>query len=277
MTCFLCGSHKAKLIGRCRDNHNIRVMLCECGLVYLDPIQEKNYLDDSMEESTPRSVVVPTMAEANNERRLEYCRTLFFSNTMNILDYGPGQGMFLKTLKENGLYRLYSYETCISCHKNLDKISIRIGDIKKTELKFDLITMFHVIEHVLNPVELLNNIHDILAPGGKLVIETPSAEDALITLYDCEAFKKFTYWSYHPYLYNVKTMNTLMSKTKFGKSDCGQVQLYPMSNHMYWLRYGKPNGHLVYWTLSDLELTRRYTELLKEKSMCDTLMMTVGK
>jgi 2-polyprenyl-3-methyl-5-hydroxy-6-metoxy-1,4-benzoquinol methylase len=39
---------------------------------------------------------------------------------------------------------------------------------------FDLIVLTHVLEHCLDPVQALRNATALLAPGGKLVVETPN-------------------------------------------------------------------------------------------------------
>lgn len=45
----------------------------------------------------------------------------------------------------------------------------------KTEL-FDVIIMNHVIEHLNDPIEVLEQCHALLKPGGQLWIETPNID-----------------------------------------------------------------------------------------------------
>lgn len=72
--------------------------------------------------------------------------------------------------------------------------------VTKQNKNYDLITAFHVVEHLPDPRTTLKELSSLLSPEGYLIIEVPSSEDALITLYDCDAFQKFTYWSQHLYL-----------------------------------------------------------------------------
>ena len=67
--------------------------------------------------------------------------------------------------------------------------------------KFDLITAFHVVEHLQDPIEIVAMLGSLLTDDGHLVVEVPSADDALLTLYSCDAFQNFTYWSQHLYSY----------------------------------------------------------------------------
>ena len=48
------------------------------------------------------------------------------------------------------------------------------------EAKFDLITMFHVIEHQENPVHFLSSTLDFLNDGGHIVVEYPDVDRRLL-------------------------------------------------------------------------------------------------
>ena len=48
------------------------------------------------------------------------------------------------------------------------------------ERKYDLITAFHVIEHLQDPRKILENLKEFLSLEGFIVVEVPSASDALL-------------------------------------------------------------------------------------------------
>ena len=56
----------------------------------------------------------------------------------------------------------------------------------------DVITMFHVLEQLTDPIVLLGH-YASLTLSGRIIIEVPHARDALFTLYHCDAFKSFTF------------------------------------------------------------------------------------
>lgn len=56
----------------------------------------------------------------------------------------------------------------------------------------DLAIMFHVIEHVADPVRVVRRIAEWLSPGGALVIETPNLDS-----WDARLFKKQWWGGYH--------------------------------------------------------------------------------
>jgi SAM-dependent methyltransferase len=53
-----------------------------------------------------------------------------------------------------------------------------VGDVLEAPFvaaRFDLVTAFHVLEHVVDPVAVVRRMVDWLAPGGLLVVEVPNA------------------------------------------------------------------------------------------------------
>ena len=48
---------------------------------------------------------------------------------------------------------------------------------------------------------MLKELAACLKNGGRLVVEVPSSEDALLTLYKNDAFQHFSYWSQHLFLF----------------------------------------------------------------------------
>ena len=138
--------------------------------------------------------------------------------------------------------------------------------------KIDLITAFHVIEHLQDPRKILENLKKFLSLEGFIVVEVPSASDALLLLYECEAFQNFTYWSQHLYLFNAKTLETLVQQSGLKVISIQQYQRYPLSNHLYWLSKGKPGGH-KFWSFLDSPLLQQaYADTLARIGRCDTLI-----
>ncbi len=114
---------------------------------------------------------------------------------------------------------------------------------------YDLITAFHVVEHLIDPRATLKELAARLKDGGRLVIEVPSSEDALLTLYENDAFQRFTYWSQHLYLLNAKTLSQLATQAGLRVVSIKQFQRYPLSNHLHWLSRNRPGGH-KHWSFS---------------------------
>lgn len=105
-----------------------------------------------------------------------------------------------------------------------------------------------------------------------MIIEVPSSEDALLTLFDCNSFQRFTYWSQHLFLFNSKTLEQLATQAGLKVIALQQYQRYPLSNHLHWLSQGKPGGHQKWSFLNSPILTESYANTLAALGKCDTLI-----
>lgn len=136
---------------------------------------------------------------------------------------------------------------------------------------FDLITAFHVVEHLPDPISLIRKLATKLKPDGCLVVEVPNSEDALLRLYRSKAFSEFTYWSCHLYLFNTSTLKNLMEKSGLKTYFIKHIQRYPLSNHLYWLSSGRPGGHKAY-SIFNKEIDLHYEAALASIGMTDTII-----
>ena len=93
-----------------------------------------------------------------------------------------------------------------------------------------------------------------------------------MTLYDCEPFQNFSYWSQHLFLFNNKTLEYLVEKSGLKLVSLENYQRYSISNHLHWLSKGLPNGHNLWDFLDSKELNDSYSETLKRLKKTDTLI-----
>ena len=210
-------------------------------------------------------------------RRVEAIRILSLNHKVNsILDFGSGNGEMISALSEHFTVEGLEPEEqarakCVSEGK---KVSASIEELVESSAKFDLIALFHVVEHFYNPKIEFERIYDLLNPGGLLILETPNSEDALLTIYENEAFSNFTYWSHHPMLHSSLSLTNLVSAARFSNIEVKTVQRYGLANHLYWLTHQKAGGH-VYWENRFSQITETsYAQDLIEQGKADTLWLT---
>jgi 2-polyprenyl-3-methyl-5-hydroxy-6-metoxy-1,4-benzoquinol methylase len=196
-----------------------------------------------------------------------------------ILDFGCGNGKFLELSKEQSNSKqtigIELDKEAVKCLKDVG-LECYESTEELPEVNFDLVFMFHVIEHLSEPEMVLESLFRHVAKNGRIIIETPNADDALLSIYNCEKFADFTYWSPHIYLYNEDTLTKMLENAGFTIIEREQEQRYPLANHLRWLAKGLPGGGIKeFQELNDQKLNRAYAEVLKELKACDTLVFTI--
>lgn len=283
MKCYLCQNISfTTRPGEVRDNPSVKVIECDsCGLVTLNSfnqISDRHYEEGKMhsEETPIRTWTQET--EIDDQRRFDFFKSKITGK--KILDFGCGNGGFLiKTLpltsKSEGLEleeRLQDYFKDVNL-----KVWRSLEDAKENNCRnYDLITAFHVFEHLSDPIEVLVDLSKLLLPGGEIIIEVPSSDDALLTLYKNAAFSNFTYWSQHLYLFNSNTMKDMVNKSGLKLNWVKQIQRYSLSNHLHWLSTGKPGGQKAWPFLNDSQLDIAYGQQLASVGKCDTIMASIS-
>ena len=134
-----------------------------------------------------------------------------------------------------------------------------------------------MLEHLADPVQILTKLSAKLNKDGKIIIEVPNANDALLTLYKSKPFSEFTYWSCHLYLFTERNLLNLAQKGGLKADYIKQIQRYSLANHLYWLSMGKPNGHKKWCFIDSNKLNRAYEAQLASLGFCDTLMACFSK
>lgn len=280
MHCYFCGpSSLTSRKGKVRDNPNLRILECSnCGLVFLNDF--KHITDDFYKKSGMHGVEKVSMEDwlaetaEDDERRFKTFKNFFKKKTL--LDFGCGAGGFLLRAEN------YAQKVC-GIELEARVLSYWAGKfdiydcLEKLRKNFDIITAFHVIEHLPDPIKTLKCLGKKLNKNGKIIIEVPNSEDALLTLYDCEDFQNFTYWSQHLYLFSMPTLLKLIDLAGFKPIFIDHVQRYPISNHLYWLSQGLPGGHLKWPFLNSLELSGAYSKNLAKIGKTDTLIAVIEK
>jgi len=276
--CYLCNSSETILRkGKVRDSDSLKVMECNsCGLVFLssfDHIQEKDYVESAMLGSDQSFSEWLKESEKDDRRRHSYLEDLIIGKT--VLDFGSGAGGFLSKCKSLAS-RVSGIELDKQVRKYYEQNNIEyFPDIHSipVERKFDLITAFHVVEHLKEPAKILTQLSLFLKDEkSQMIVEVPSSDDALLTIYENEGFQNFTYWSFHLYLFNQITMRALGEKAGLKINYIKHVQRYSLSNHLHWLAKDKPGGHKDWHFLSNQNLDKEYGQILAEIGKTDTII-----
>lgn len=95
---------------------------------------------------------------------------------IKILDYGCSYSVFLEVAKGLGAEVLgvdYSSEA-VTYGRHVGVVVLAPSDLKNLDQRFDVSRFSHVLEHLINPVEVLQSLSPLLNPKGIVYITQPS-------------------------------------------------------------------------------------------------------
>lgn len=259
-----------------RDREDVSVLQCELSKVFL--LSSTNHIDFSHYQNKKvndrKTDIARTLLDS--ERRKEELQSLMINKIW--LDVGTGAGGVLDVLSPFTA-ETWAVEPQKDMRARLNEIGYkafeRIEEVPDNH--FDVISLFHVFEHITEPISFLNVLKEKLKPGGKMIIEVPHAEDILLTMLDLEAFKKFTFWSEHLILHTRKSLEAFVMEAGMKVQSIQGIQRYPLSNHLFWLKNEKPGGHMKWSELDSEELHTAYANTLKRLNRTDTIMAIIEK
>jgi len=124
--------------------------------------------------------------------RRNYYRIPVWKEKGKALDIGCGSGAYLLLLKKIG-WDVAGVDINDNTSQEIKEAKIPVLTGKLQELKlegnsFDLITLWHVLEHLHSPLETLQEIHRLLKDNGILLIEVPNSASALSKLFKSNWF-----------------------------------------------------------------------------------------
>ena len=209
--CCVCGSDERVTVGRGIDfeyatcsNEWEFVRCAVCGHHYLFPfpdpselgtIYPPDYANYSNSEKPSLAFRVKAMMEGRVLRKL----AAGLPQGAAALDVGCGDGRLL-----DGIARACPQVTELAGVEISDAAAeqarakgyqVSVGsfeDLEPPHERYDLIFLIQVLEHLFEPVATLERLHELLSPGGTLLLETPST--------DCADFRRYKdrYWGgYH--------------------------------------------------------------------------------
>jgi len=282
--CYLCGgSSFGRRPGRVRDNQFLEILECQqCGLVQLSTIEhigEGHYEKSGMHGGCPLDPIAwRQRAERDDARRHQMLVRKVEGRSL--LDFGCGPGGFLEMIASSAK-SISGIEVEEALHEYLGSRGIKVfrqcADAIEKSGAWDIITAFHVLEHMKDPRDSLVQLGKLLKKGGELIVEVPNSNDALLTLYQCKEFQEFSYWSQHLYLFNEQTLETLVGQSGLKLQAVTHIQRYPVANHMHWLAKGKPGGERVWDFLDDEKLNFLYEKKLAEVGLTDTILALITR
>jgi SAM-dependent methyltransferase len=195
-----------------------RILRCPCGLRTLDPEPEEEQLVEVFDDGSIYEGAFGLRADIMDRHALTLSGLERRVRQGRLLDVGCGTGFFLEAARARGW-------DCVGVDPSPFSVdAIRslgfeghhglLNEVDLPEASFDAVTLLQVVEHLLDPRELLAGCMRLLRPGGVLLIATPNPASLLARA----TREGFNYWipPVHCVWYTPRTLRAVMRRAGVG-------------------------------------------------------------
>jgi SAM-dependent methyltransferase len=194
--CPLCAGERYEIVVRAYDNaapwdwHRYTVVRClACGLCFTSPrpapeLIGKYYPEWYAPHEPPaarprlswRALLATRFGWPVHPRR-----AMAWQGQRRLLDFGCGGGSFLLRMDQLGWTVTGLDISPVAVYRIRNQLGLRalLGSLPHPDLEsgsFDVVTMWHSLEHVHDPLEVLRAAHRLLVPGGRLLVAVPNID-----------------------------------------------------------------------------------------------------
>jgi 2-polyprenyl-3-methyl-5-hydroxy-6-metoxy-1,4-benzoquinol methylase len=218
--CGLCGSNKNKIFNKkdAKSFENLKIAIClNCSLVQQEKLPNDealkiyyshNYREDYKKTYTPKLKHI-RRAGLEAKSRISFIKNNIRNiSNMKLLDVGAGGGEFLYLASKNG-FDAQGIEPNVGYSRFArDEYGVNVKTLTLNELKADtvnIITLFHVFEHIANPQKAIEKLSYILKKDGYLLIEVPN-------IFQQDASPHNIFFKAHLFYYSKYTLISAASK-----------------------------------------------------------------
>jgi len=231
LTCPLCkGESKILFPGKILLDRHCNVFSCSaCGLVFLN---KGTYEDDVLRDDSYWRWKNQEEVYLEEDIQKEFYKDFIsyfsqierYAKGKKLLDVGCGIGIFLKVARDRNwdCFGMDISPKAVEFAKRRLDLPIQVGTLEEgifINEKFDVITMWDVIEHLYDPARTLREIYLRLNKGGILVIRTIN-EDFLFRKIAKKVFKvtfglinflpKYFYYQDHLFYFSSRVLSNLL-------------------------------------------------------------------
>jgi SAM-dependent methyltransferase len=236
--CNLCGGTDVRPF--CPENERSLVQCRACGLVYVSPRPDPHELaalygeayfhnDDSGTVGYTNYIGDEANIRKTFRRRLNRIER-FTDAPGRLLDIGCAAGFFLSEAQERGWQAEGLDVSSFAVNYTQERFGIpaRHGsllDLDFTGRRFDLVTMWDVIEHVPDPAANIARVADLLEPGGLFALATPDV-GSLPARLTGPRWVGYKLQEEHVYYFSADTLRAMLSVAGFEVLDVYHVGKY---------------------------------------------------
>ena len=194
-----------------KDGFNYHI--CGCDMVYVNPVLKDQIFHTNLYNENSYTEVMrnkPNLMLDNKKFKYGLKKVNNKKKIKKVLDIGCGFGFFLDVARKEG-WDVFGSEINKECIKVLNKKKIPNINIENCGKEtFDLITLWTVYEHLIDPNGFLKKVLKLLKINGKIIINIPNIDSlsARILHDKCSMF----HGHQHLNFYSPKTLGALFKK-----------------------------------------------------------------
>ena len=164
--CAICDSESFFL----KSVNKFNIFKCRrCGLEFTHPMPTKRCLENFYNNQYYDFRAQNKVTKRNAVRNLNFLQNEFsLSPISKILDYGCGNNMFVEICRQNDILNSFGYDQYIGGIEDEKRINRSLS----TEKKWEVITLWGVLEHLPSPAETLSILKKMLTENGLIVLTT---------------------------------------------------------------------------------------------------------
>lgn len=184
--------------------------------------QSEKYISHHQDSGSLKERIYKFVQSFNLNYKRNIVAALSFKNA-SVLDYGCGAGEFLKTIEED--FITYGYEpsevASEAAKKKLKKTHIvtDLDDLPDSSL--NVISLWHVLEHIENQEDILNKFYNKLKPNGLLILALPNYKS-----FDAQHYK--SYWAAYDVPRHLFHFSKTGIESKFNSNRWNLKQIKPL-------------------------------------------------
>jgi len=189
-----------------------------------DYYKSEDYISHTNSKRNVFEKVYHRIREVSLKRKLKLINS-FNTDEKKLLDIGCGTGAFLKAAQNNNwsISGIEPDEKARAIANEITNKSVYNTSqlIKFEDQSFDVITLWHVLEHLPNLEEEIFTLKKLLKPNGRLIIAVPNYKS-----YDATYYKNF--WAAYDVPRHLWHFSQTSIKRLFQKVDMKVIKTLPM-------------------------------------------------
>lgn len=302
VTCPLCHAKRIKRLFPVRTtSSDFYIVQCtRCGLAQTSPLptdDDLNRHDTSLYYGTTSNKFLPIIQKVREKlmnMRVQYYLSLIprSDKRPKILDVGCAEGRLLKAFSDSGCECFGIEHPAYPTKRFIDRDRITylrndLGSIQLEKGSFDLIFLWHVLEHMDDPNIVLRSLTGLLSPRGLLILSVPNFACSEAHYFKESWFHLDVPW--HKYHFNMDSLKYVSDKNNLRiirvGTFCIEQSIYGLvqsilnkmgwpKNELYEVLKGNPSKRITLRMLAQIYIC---ASLLIPSSFVSFFMAIIGR